>query len=145
MMSGPSRVGKTTQYKLWKKLFPGTEIINGDKPVLHIPEGEPVMVHPSPWTGKEDFHSLRTGMLDGIIFLRQGSENRIRRMSAEEAVVSAFQSVFFSAETEQDVLLAADLIDRLLETVPVWELTNRGDEASARLAYAALMGEDIHA
>ena len=53
-----SGTGKTTQYMLWKLCF-GSEIkiLNGDKPLLEFREGG-ILVHPSPWRGKEGLGSL---------------------------------------------------------------------------------------
>lgn len=53
-----SGTGKTTQYMLWKLCF-GSEIkiLNGDKPLLEFRK-DGILVHPSPWRGKEGLGSL---------------------------------------------------------------------------------------
>ncbi|MBQ9287785.1 MAG: hypothetical protein IJ212_05080 [Bacteroidaceae bacterium] len=46
--------GKSTQYKNLKELYPNEiSIINGDKPILEVGDKGIIMVHPSPWNGKE--------------------------------------------------------------------------------------------
>ena len=48
-----SGVGKTTHTRLWQEYL-GDEltIINGDKPIVRMRGGEPI-IYSSPWTGKE--------------------------------------------------------------------------------------------
>ena len=72
-----SGTGKTTQYMLWKLCF-GSEIriLNGDKPLLEFRK-DGILVHPSPWRGKEGLGSLDTAPLGGIILLEQSEENRM--------------------------------------------------------------------
>ena len=53
-LAAPSGVGKTTQLNLWWQLYPGEiTIINGDKPALQFQENGPILVHATPWRGKE--------------------------------------------------------------------------------------------
>ena len=80
-----SGTGKTTQYMLWKLCF-GSEIkiLNGDKPLLEFRKGG-ILVHPSPWRGKEGLGSLDAAPLGGIILLEQNEENRMRRLLPAEA------------------------------------------------------------
>ena len=142
LFSAPSGTGKTTQLRLWKKLFPGEmEIMNGDKPILEVTEENEVIVHPSPWKGKENYgRDDLTAPLGGIILLRQAKENRIRRMAPAEAARKLFGRVYSTFNTEEEVRNAGRLLERILTAnVQVWYLENRGDDASARLTYDALL------
>ena len=142
LFSAPSGTGKTTQLRLWKKLFSGEmEIMNGDKPILEVTEENEVIVHPSPWKGKENYgRDDLTAPLGGIIFLRQAKENRIRRMAPAEAARKLFGRVYSTFNTEEEVRNAGRLLERILTAnVQVWYLENRGDDASARLTYDALL------
>ena len=91
------------------------------------------MVHPSPWNGKENWHGAEAAPLAGIIFLKQGKENTIQTLTAQEAVVGALSSVFHSYETEEVVKKAAKLTTALLKNTPLWLLTNKGDLESSTL------------
>ena len=54
LLAAPSGVGKTTQLNLWWQLYPGEiTIINGDKPALQFQDNGPILVHATPWRGKE--------------------------------------------------------------------------------------------
>ena len=47
-------VGKSTQIRFLQELHPGEfSVISGDRPVLELRDDSTVIVHPSPWTGKD--------------------------------------------------------------------------------------------
>ena len=144
VFTAPSGTGKTTQLRLWRSLFPDeVSILNGDKPIFEITGSGRVLVHPSPWKGKEGYgRDDLVVPLGGIILLRQAPYNRIRRMGPAGAARKLFGRIYSAFQTEEEVLLAAGLIERLLEAAPVWLLENKGDAGSARLTYAALMEQE---
>ena len=134
LLTAAPGVGKSTQYKNLKELYPeDISIINGDRPVIQILEDGGIMVHPSPWNGKENWHGAEAAPLAGIIFLKQGKENTIKTLTAQEAAVGALSSVFHSYETEEVVKKAAKLTTALLKNTPLWLLTNKGDLESSTL------------
>lgn len=134
LLTAAPGVGKSTQYKNLKELYPEEiSIINGDRPVIQILEDGGIMVHPSPWNGKENWHGAEAAPLAGIIFLKQGKENTIRTLTAQEAAVGALSSVFHSYETVEVVKKAAKLTTALLKNTPLWLLTNKGDLESSTL------------
>lgn len=138
ILTAPSGTGKTTQYLLWKECFgEDVQIINGDKPVLCLADGQPI-VFPSPWNGKESMGQKISAPLGGIILLRKSRENRIRRLTAQEAAGPLFIQFLFSRRTKQDVSAVARLEESMLRQIPVWLLDNRGDPASARLCHDTL-------
>ncbi len=134
LLTAAPGVGKSTQYKNLKELYPEEiSIINGDRPVIQILDDGSIMVHPSPWNGKENWHGAKAAPLAGIIFLKQGKENTIRTLTAQEAAVGALSSVFHSYENEEVVKKAAKLATALLKHTPLWLLTNKGDLESSAL------------
>lgn len=145
LLTALSGTGKTTHYIQWKRQY-GDEIsiINGDKPVLDFSD-EGISVHPSPWRGKENMGSMRSAPLGGIIMLKQGQENAMRRVEPQEAVAELFMQFLFTRSTQLDVQRVCALEERLLQTVPVWQLVNRGDEDSARLCRDTLAKEMYNA
>lgn len=141
LLSGLSGAGKTTHYALWKLLY-GEELrmLNGDKPILDF-SGENVQVCPSPWTGKERLRSMQSAPLGGIIFLRQGRENRMERMESGPAPELLFLQFLFTRSTPEQVHSVCRLEERLLREIPIWQLENRGDEDAARLCHDTLAKE----
>lgn len=134
LITAPPGIGKTTQYKNLKELHPDeVSIINGDKPIVEIRD-DGAFVHPSPWTGKEGWHDAEGAPLAGIIFLKHG-ENVIEPVSPKAMARSAYLSIFQSFDTGEVIQKSAKLAQQLLKSVPLWQLTNRGDLASSALIY----------
>ena len=139
IITAPSGTGKSTQYRLWKELY-GDEIrlICGDKPILEFQSSGNIVVHPSPWRGKERWPGSDSAKLAGIVYLEQGEYNSICRMSVSEAVVPLYTQILYQPENETEIRQAAAMLDRILQQIPVWKLVNIGDEESARLTYETL-------
>ena len=134
LFTGESGVGKTTQYLLWKLLYgDAVQMINGDKPLLSF-GGDRIWVHPSPWTGKEGMGQPIDAPLGGIVLLRQGPTDHVRRLTAEESAGPLRAQLLVS----RDGPTVRRMAERLAREVPVWLLTNRGDEASARPCHTVL-------
>lgn len=136
LITAPSGTGKSTQYCNWKTLF-GDEVrlICGDKPILEFQDSGDIIVHPSPWCGKERWHGSGPAKLSGVIYLKQGSHNEISLMSVQEAVVPLYTQFLYQPETETQLRQVASMLNRMLYAVPVWKLVNTGDPESTRLTY----------
>ena len=141
LITGQSGVGKSTQLRNWMKLYPNEiEIINGDKPVIENREGE-FIVHPSPWTGKENWGGEKSATLAGIISLERASEDRIRRLRPQEAVFPMFLQFLYLPTDYESVDLVCSYEEQMLECAPIWQLSNTGTEDSARLTHQRLREE----
>lgn len=118
----PSGTGKSTHSRLWKERF-GEEvtIINDDKPFLAFRDHK-VYLCGTPWRGKHNIGENIEAELAGICILSQGSTNCIRLVSGEDAVQDIIQQSNLN-RYERNCLLALDLIDELLRTVPVYRLS----------------------
>ena len=135
IFTAPSGTGKTTQYRLWKKILKKEiQVINGDKPLLHCHDDGSIWVHSSPWRGKERVGVIgRCAPLGGIIYLEQGDHNTIRRLKPNEAARPLFVAFISYPDTTEQIEGQAEILNQMLDAVPVWKLTNLGDEASAIL------------
>lgn len=140
IFTAPSGTGKTTQLRLWRKLFrKDVQVINGDKPVLECREDGSVRVCCSPWRGKEKLgHKNLHAPLGGIVLLEQGPGNHMERLSLADAVLPLFTEFVSFPENEEQIRCQAEILTQLLDAVPVWKLTNLGDEASALLTQKTL-------
>lgn len=142
LITAPSGTGKSTQYRWWKALY-GDEVrlICGDKPILEFQSSGDIIVHPSPWRGKERWPGSSPAKLAGIVYLKQGSFNSIRPMAVSEAVVPLYTQILYQPKTERELRQAGSMLERILQQIPVWKLVNTGDQASARLTYDTICGK----
>jgi len=148
IFTAPSGTGKTTQLNHWRTLFKrDVKVINGDKPLLECKDDGKIIVHSSPWRGKERM-GIKTlkAELGGIILLEQGKSNHIERMDPEDAVIPLFIEFIAYPDNKEQILAQADILDRILKRVPVWKLVNLGDEESAKMTVETLKAylEETH-
>ena len=140
LLMAPSGTGKSTQYFNLKSLYGDKiEMICGDMPVLEM-DNSHITVHPSPWNGKERIKGHKSAPLGGILHLKQGEENRIRRLTSEEAVMPVFSQLAVRPETREQILIMSSLTEMIVKNYPVFELVNLGDIESSRLLAETLKG-----
>ena len=129
LFTADTGTGKSTHTRLWRQLLGERAVmINDDKPFLQITE-DGAVVHGSPWSGK---HGLDTNIavpLGGICILERGEEDRIWRISPEEAMPQLRKQAG-----------GADprLLDRLGERVRLWHLCCTATVHAAEVAFQAM-------
>lgn len=138
LITAPSGVGKTTQLKNWRlmKDVPDVGVICGDMPVLELSGDGTVVVHPSPWNGKEGYRGADAAPLGGIVCLERlcpGEENSIRLLEPKERLDRCLRQFVCLPETVEQTERLARLADAALSRYPVWLLRNRGDAESTAL------------
>lgn len=135
LFSAPSGTGKSTHTEKWVRLF-GARYLNDDKPALRYKAGR-WTAYGTPWSGKHDLSKPEKAPLGAIAFLRRGTENEIRCLTAQEAIPYYISQLLRSIPVElMDRQLS--LLDRLLQEIPVYLLTCRNDDEAACVARAAM-------
>ena len=132
-----SGTGKTTHIMLWKEKF-GEEnvtIINGDKPILRYIDGK-FYAYGTPWNGKEGYGVNDRVELKGISFVHRAKENSVERISIETAVPLLFSQIMVSDST--DLVAQLELVDLLVEKVPMYKLNCNMSVEAAEVAYKAM-------
>lgn len=139
LITAPPSTGKSTQYKNLKDIYPNEiSIINGDRPVLEVKEDGCIMVHPSPWNGKEGWKGAEAAPLGGIICLKQGKENKIQPLPVKDSSSRIYASIFQSFQDENIIKKVASMSTAIIKKYPIWLLTNLGDYASSKLLYKTI-------
>lgn len=142
LVTAGSGVGKSTQCRYLTELWPEeVSIINGDKPILECREDGAVMVHPSPWNGKEGWHGAEAAPLAGIFLLRRGQENAIEPVEVKRAVPWIYSSVFQSWQDEDNLRLAARMTEKIVKNAQIWQLTSHEVPDSTKLLYETMCRE----
>lgn len=138
LFSAHCGVGKSTHTGLWQSTFgEAAQVFNDDKPALRRLDDR-WYAYGTPWSGKNSINQNRKVPLAGICFLKQGQENRIRRLSMMEALplVLAQTPHRFKKAEGLDVLLGH--VDWLVREIPIYELVNRPEPEAARLSYETM-------
>ena len=138
LIAGGSGAGKSTHGSLLIEKYPEEcSAINGDKPVLELVD-DGVVVHPSPWNGKEGQHGAPATRLAGIFYLRRTDENAVKRLDGREAAICTFPMVFQSFENETVIHKAGAFTERILQRIPVFLFSSRDIEESSAMLYQAI-------
>ena len=139
LLTGVSGTGKTTQYLNLKSLYPKQiKIINGDKPFLKFTNDD-IMIHSSPWRGKENYGSDIACRLAGIIFLHQSDHNEIKLLRGEDIAVKSLSMFLYYPDCEETIRKVCELDRRLLNSVPLWFFMNKGNLDSSRLLFQNIL------
>lgn len=139
LLTGKSGTGKTTQYLNWNHTFPDEiTMISGDMPLLDFRKDQ-IYVHASPWNGKEKIGNMISAKLGGIVILRQENYNSIKPSEIIDSIHSLFRQFIVILKKEEEIQLVAEMVQMLIERVPVWILENDGTENSTRLLRKTLL------
>lgn len=139
VLSAASGTGKTTHARLWRDLE-NALIINGDHALLRKENGLWYACG-TPWSGTSGECVNRRVSLDAIVFLSQGNENRVTRISPISAIGKALPRMLAPQWHSQYAEAAVDLAIQCLEKVPVFELSCLPDADSVRVLKEALLRE----
>ncbi len=140
LFTAPSGGGKSTQASIWEKTF-GSEILNGDKVVIAANEAPPVG-YGSPIAGSSGIYKNIHVPIRAIVYLHKGDENHVRRMDDRRAFMALYSQVVKSHDDASFNRALIPLLAKIVENVPVLELTCRPEPAAAACVRAWL---DEHA
>ncbi len=135
LFSGPSGTGKSTHRKLWQQLY-GEDAVtafNDDKPPVRFVDGK-WYAYGAPWNGKSNIQKNVKFPLGGICFLKQGTENRIRKMSSLEAISYLTGQTVHKMLNEQRAAALLKNVDSLIKHIPIFMLECTPTVEAAKLS-----------
>lgn len=141
LFSAPSGTGKTTQAKLWRQ-FRNAEIICNDRTLLKEANGA-WRTYGYPYDGSEPVRSNQVLTLGAIVLLQQASENKIVRLSPAKALSLLLGQSVIDTWNPESRLRAIELIARMLEKIPVYQLGCTISEQAVTVLEHALQKEGI--
>lgn len=138
LFSGPCTVGKSTHTKLWQSNF-GEQacVFNDDKPAIRKMD-DVWYAYGTPWCGKDGINENKKVPLAGICFLKQGTENSIRRLSKIEAVGRIMSQTNHRFKSTEGLDMLLKIVDQLVREIPVYELTNKPEPEAAKLSFETM-------
>ncbi len=132
-----SGVGKSTHARHWLSLLGDrAEIVCDDKPFFSY-EKDILLVHGSPWRGREGQGIHGSRPVEAFCILRRATEDRMVRATPLEAMTEFFLRTYMP-EDPVGAATVLSLADRTLTTVPFWCLECTDSIHAAEVAYNAL-------
>ena len=129
-----SGTGKSTHTRYWKEtLGDRMTVINGDKPIYRF-EDDKLMAYGTPWSGKEHWQTKTSAPLMALCLLERGSENAIYPVDAFEFMGELIHHFHLPGSGQVDMVKMMELVDRMVNTVPIYRLRCRNDISAAKEA-----------
>jgi hypothetical protein len=133
LFSADSGTGKSTHTHIWLKVFPEARIINDDKPAL-IKEDGIWYACGTPFSGKTPENINVKVPVRAITFIKRGLENKIERLSTNEAIKLVFGQII-RTKYEDRAFKTLEVVDSILKNIPVFSLECNMDDDAAITAY----------
>ena len=128
LFTAPSETGKSTQADLWHK-YRDAEIINGDRAAIRLVNGQ-LMAEGIPFAGSSSYCKNRSLPLAAIVYLGQAPQTTIRRMKGYEAFSKIWEGVSVNTWDRVDVELVSGVVQKIVETIPVFHMPCTPDESA---------------
>ena len=141
LFSAPSGTGKSTHTAFWRELFPGSYILNDDKPVIW-PKEERITVWGSPFAGKTNLQVNKGVPLKGICFLKQGNENQMQQVTEDHALALMLNNTWRPRSNEEMNLLL-DMIEQVVSRVTIYEMSCTRELEAAKLSCRVMKGKGL--
>ena len=142
IVTARSGVGKSTHVGLLKKLL-GNKLsyINDDKPLLEVNEND-LMIHSSPWNGKERRGNNLKAPLKAVIFLNRGN-NTYKKLDNNQEVYFRLLNQIYLPRDKSKREKALKIIDVLLKRVNFYEINVNKEIEAASLTYERIIKNEI--
>ena len=139
LFTATSGTGKSTHTNLWLQRFGDRAyILNDDKPALRFEDGA-WYAYGTPWSGKHDISRNIRIPVAGIAILERGAENEISPFTGYEAISFIMNQIVRPKEASYRIFLL-EIMDRLMQYVPVWKLKCNMNPEAAEVSYQAMQG-----
>ena len=144
LFTAKSGTGKSTHTRLWSETFGDRAVmVNDDKPLLWIAT-DGVIAYGTPWDGKHRLSTNTSVPLKGICILERAAKNHIIRLDIKEQLRSAYPMIVqqtHKSSNPANALKTMELIDRLMEAVPIYRLSCNMEPEAAKIAYEGMQNE----
>ncbi len=139
VFTAKSGTGKSTHARLWRELLGSRAVmVNDDKPLIRVNEGG-VTVFGTPYNGKHRLGSNISVSLRSVCIIRRADENCISRITKSQAYAMLLQQSYRPSDAAA-LAKTLHLIDKMADSVELWQLGCNMDISAAELAYNTMKG-----
>ena len=136
----PSGTGKSTHTRHWLEVLGERAfIINDDKPLIRITDGEPI-IYPTPWGIKRKPTQAEKAPLKAIILLERADFNKLTPIEESEMFAHLYKAAL-RGETPAEVIKIIELERRLMKQVGLFRMQCTDSTDAAKTAIKGLMVE----
>ena len=135
LFTAASGVGKSTRAKIWLDEYPGSFIVNGDKPLIKVTDSE-IFACGTPWCGNEGWNTNTMVPLKAIFLLERADEkqNTIEEVSLGKAFPILLQQTYRPRDTE-NMRKTIVLLKALEGKIKIYRFQSAPTSEAIRLAY----------
>lgn len=137
VFSAPSQTGKSTQARLWKENMPNVEIINGDRSVIGEVDGK-IIAFGLPFCGTSEISFNNSSQLKCIVILRQGKDNKLKKLSRIEAFKYLYSECSVPIWDEDALTGIITSLEYIISKVPVYLYSCVNDKSAVEILYKVL-------
>ena len=135
LFTAPSGTGKSTHVRLWEKyLGDEVKVVNDDTPAIRFVNDE-LMLCGTPWSGSSDKFENIEVPIRAIVVLEQAPQNSIRKLEIVEALPRVMPRCFLPYFDEELMKKAYDVLENIVNRIPVYLLSCRPDKEAMELVY----------
>ncbi len=139
LFTAKSGTGKTTHTNLWLKNIDGSFVVNGDKPIIRVIDGE-IFVCGTPWMGKEGMGCNKCVPLKAICILSRGTENKIEKVDFKNVVTNIIAQAYRPKNTEA-LMKTFKLIEYTGQNTGLYSLYCNMNDDAATTAYRGMCND----
>ena len=143
LFCAPSGTGKSTHIALWRRVLgDAVRVVNGDKPLVRMAADGHATIFGTPWCGKEGWQENTAAPLAGICWLSRAAGpglSHAEPVAPANALDAAMRQVYLPKGPEAGAA-TLELMDRLLTSTPLYNLSVDMTDDAVRVARGALMG-----
>ncbi len=121
LFCGVSGAGKSTMAQIWHDSS-AAEILNDDRIIIGQ-QDRTISTYGTPWHGDAHFSAPISAPIQRVFFLHQGSTNRVRELSPQEAVRRLVQCTFMPYWDPEGMDFCLGFLKELATSLDCYELT----------------------
>lgn len=137
LFAGPSGIGKSTQADLWCRCADGT-LINGDRVIVSEKNGH-WYGYGSPYAGSSKCYVNKSCPIRAIVMLEKAEKCVLCAMKKMDAFKKIYAQITVNHWNEQDVQIACNLAEQIIDSVPVYAYSCTPDVHAVKVLEEELM------
>jgi hypothetical protein len=140
LFSAPSQTGKSTHARYWMNTFENIRLINDDKPLIQVNQGD-IYVYGSPFSGKSKLNHNIKVPLKAIVFIKQGLTNRVETLCESVKIKELFKNMM--RPDDEDIWnQTIRQLNVIIERIPMYSIEATNDQSSVHAIHKVIYNQE---